>query len=656
MARGFSRQQIGITEEMIETFGDTIFRLSHNHQVREGDPYRLKDWGEVDRQRANMGLSDAQIADKIGLSRHQVLFIRTILERRRFHTGHYPRLLELGGGRRFRAERFTPHLDHFKFSQDALDLRAAMHYPPALAKRYIDEDWWQGDTLSKWLDRHAAERPDAPAIRHGDRLITWSQLADQADRLARALHGLGVRHGEVVSVQLPNVPEYLIAFLAITRLGGVMNTIHMPYRAAEIETLINHGRSRAIICLSEAKDWSPAATVLGMVDTLDSLDHVIALGAPVDGALSLTELIESDVAAEPETVPVASDPFLLLFTSGTTSAPKAVPLSYHNMLTNARVSVPEHEITAEDAILSAAPFSHLFGLYSFHIAIAAGACSVVLPVFTPPDMAAAIERDKPTALWTAPAHFAAIRGLGLIDKHDLSSLKMMIMSGSACPEELVRWTAAQLPNCAVTQLWGMTETQAGLYSRPSDGLEVSATSAGRPSPSTEARIAHPETNEALPDGEEGELQVRGPLLFPGYFKNEAANKAAFTEDGFFRSGDLAIKRPDGAVAITGRIKDVINRGGVKFNPRDIEDLLDAHPAVLQSAIVPMPDPVLGEKACAFVSLKPGADQPTLDSLCGYLLEHRISKNKLPERLIVVDDFPMTPTKKIIKGQLEIPSA
>ncbi|MEQ8700610.1 MAG: class I adenylate-forming enzyme family protein, partial [Bauldia litoralis] len=647
--------QIGITEEMIETFGDTIFRLSHNHQVREGDPYRLKNWDEIDRQRPNMGLSDDQIADKIGLSRHQVLFIRTILERRRFHTGHYPRLLELGGGRRFRSERFTPHLDHFKFSQDALDLRAAMRFPPALAKKYIDEGWWQGDTLSKWLDKHAAERPDAPAIRHGDRVITWAQLADQADRLSRALYTLGIRHGEVVSVQLPNIPEYLIAFLAITRIGAVMNTIHMPYRAAEIETLVNHGRSRAIVCLSEAKDWSPAGTVLGMVDKLETLDHVIALGAPVDGALSLTELIESDVEAEPQTVPVASDPFLLLFTSGTTSAPKAVPLSYHNMLSNARVGVPEHEITPDDSILSAAPFSHLFGLYSFHIAIAAGACSVMLPVFTPPDMAATIEREKPTALWTAPAHFAAIRGLGLIDKHDLSSLKMMIMSGSACPEELVRWTAAQLPDCAVTQLWGMTETQGGLYTRPSDGLELSATSAGRASPGTEIRIADPETNEAMADGEEGELQVRGPLLFPGYFKNEAANKAAFAEDGFFRSGDLAVKRSDGAVAITGRIKDVINRGGVKFNPRDIEDLLDAHPAVLQSAIVPMPDPVLGEKACAFVSLKPGADQPTLDSLCGYLLEHKIAKNKLPERLVVVDEFPMTPTKKIIKGQLEVPA-
>ena len=151
----------------------------------------------------------------------------------------------------------------------------------------------------------------------------------------------------------------------------------------------------------------------------------------------------------------------------------------------------------------------------------------------------------------------------------------------------------------------MTETQAALYTRPGDALEVAARSAGRVSPGTEVRISGPD-GIALAPGEEGELQVRGCLLFPGYFSNDAANQDAFTADGWFRSGDLATIDAHGNVAITGRIKDVINRGGVKFNPRDIEDLLDAHPKILQSAIVPMPDPVLGERACCFVTLRPGA--------------------------------------------------
>jgi len=183
--------------------------------------------------------------------------------------------------------------------------------------------------------------------------------------------------------------------------------------------------------------------------------------------------------------------------------------------------------------------------------------------------------------------------------------------------------------------------QAGLYTRPADGIEVAATSAGRPSPGTQLRISA-----------EGELQVRGPLAFSGYYRNDEATRAAFTADGWFRTGDLAERRGEG-YAITGRCKDIINRGGVKFNPADVEALLDAHPKILQSAIVPVPDAVLGEKACAVVTLKPGAEQPTLGELCEYLLAREIAKNKLPERLVVVAEMPLTPTRKIIKSKLRV---
>jgi cyclohexanecarboxylate-CoA ligase len=651
MARGLTRQQIGVTEAMIQAFGDTIFRLSHNYQVRQGDPIRKLQFDAIEEQRAALGLTDAQIAEQIGLTRNQVLYIRTMLERRRFRTGHYVRLLELGGGKRFRADRYTPHLDHFKYSEQALALRAAMNYPPERARSYIEHGWWRDDTLAKWLARHATATPDAPAIRHGDTTITYGELAKKVGTLAGALAELGVVKGEVVSVQLPNVPEFLIAYLAITALGAVMSTIHMPYRAAEIETLLAHAKSRAVICLSAAKEYPAAEIMLALKTKLPLLDHVIALGAPVEGTLSLGELIAQErEMPELEEPPVASDPFLLLFTSGTTSAPKAVPLSYHNMLSNARLGAPEHALTASDAILSAAPFTHLFGLYSFHVAMAVGACSVLLPAFTPPDMAATIAQGRPTALWTAPAHVAACMALGLFDKHDLTSLKLAIISGSACPPELARAFAAKAKTCAVTQLWGMTETQGALYSRPGDPLDISATTAGRPSPGTEVRVVDPD-DQPVAHGTEGELQVRGCLLFPGYLDNAAANAAAFTADGWFRTGDLAVQDAAGNVRISGRTKDVINRGGVKYNPLDVELLLDKHPKVAQSAIVPVPDPVLGEKACAFIVPKPGA-QVTLRELCDYLSQHDIAKIKLPERLEIVADMPMTPTRKIIKGRLK----
>jgi len=310
-------------------------------------------------------------------------------------------------------------------------------------------------------------------------------------------------------------------------------------------------------------------------------------------------------------------------------------------LGNARLGTVEHHLSPADILLSAPPFGHLFGLYSFHMAMYLGAANLLLPNFTPPELAETIEAGRATALLAAPAHMAACLGMGLFDRHDCNSLKLAILSGSALPADLARAASDKFPGCAITQLWGMTETQGGLYCRPGDGIEIAAATAGRPAPGAEARIA-----------EDGELQVRGSMLFPGYFDNSSANASAFTEDGWFHSGDLASQDEDGNIAITGRIKDIINRGGVKYNPREIEDLLDSHPHITQSAIVPMTDEVLGERACCFaVAAK---SDVILSELCEYLLGHGIAKTKLPERLILIDEMPMTPTRKIIKGRLAIP--
>lgn len=654
MALGLTRDQIGITDAMIGTYGEAIFRMSHNRQVREGDPVRTLDWVEIERQREAMGLADAQIAERLGLTREQVMLIRNTEESRRYRLGQQAYLIGLGGAKRFRIEHVVPFEDRFRFSDDALHLRAALRFDGMRVAEFAARGWWRADTLQKWLARHASERPEAPALVHAGKSVSWQDLAARVAGFAAGLSRAGIRRGDVVAVQLPNLPEFIIAYLAICRLGAVMTTIHMPYRGVEFEALLRHSRARAIVCLGQSKDWSPAATALALRGSILALHTVVAFGAPQEGALAYAE-----VEATPHSClrdmagPAAADPFLLLYTSGTSSAPKAVPHNYHTLLSNARLSVPEHGIGPQDRVLSAAPFSHLFGLYSLHICWAAGATAVLLPVFTPSDLAQTIERDKPTALWTAPAHIAACRAAGLFEQHDFSSLKLAIMSGSACPPELVRWSAARLPGCAVTQLWGMTETQAALYTRPGDPLDVAAGSAGRPSPGTEVRVVSP-GDENCAAGEEGELQVRGCLVFPGFFDHATANESAFAPGGWYRTGDLAVMDPAGNVTITGRSKDVINRGGFKFNPRDVEDLLDAHPKVLQSAIAPMPDPVLGERACCFVTLRPGHSSVTLEELVAFLAEHGIAKVKFPERLLVLPEMPLTPTRKVIKGRLKVP--
>ena len=649
MSRGLSRSQIGVTEAMVESFGETVFRLSHNLQRRLGDPIRQKDFAAIERQRADLGLSDAEISRHIGLTRDQVTYIRNLVERRRIRRNHYQRLLELGGGRRFRAERFTPHEQRHRYSEAAMNLRNAMRFDGDRAALYLERGWWSpADTLSRWLVKAASEAPDAPAIVGDGRSLSYRELEEQVAALAGGLKTLGLGAGDVVAVQLPNRCEYLVSYLAVCAIGGVMTTLYMPYRAAEMETLLTHSKARAFIGLDETDGFSPARTVLDLRKRVSSLEHVVVVGEAPEGTSAFAEL----AGGPPHDLtdgPVAADPFLLLYTSGTSARPKAVPLAYQGILGNARLGVPQHRITATDRVLSAAPFGHLYGLYSFHLALSVRATNVLLPAFSPPGLARTLEAERVTVLFAAPAHVAACLGSGLLDADALSPLRLAVLSGSAIAPAVAKGLQERMANGYVTQLWGMTETQAGLYTRPGDSIETVAGSAGRPSPGTEVRIVGPGDAER-PAREEGELQVRGPLLFPGYFDNPDANRDALTRDGWLRTGDLAVVTPEGNVAITGRTKDVINRGGVKYNPRDIEDLLAAHPQVDMAAIVPLPDPVLGERACCCITVC-GHEAPSLETLCAYLSDNGIAKIRWPERLEVFESMPLTATRKIIKGRL-----
>jgi cyclohexanecarboxylate-CoA ligase len=647
--RGLTFEQIGVTEAMIATYADAVWALSNNIQIRRGDPIRKLDFAAFEAQRPDLGMSDGQIATALGLTRDQVLAIRVVTEARRFRRRNYHRLYELGRGNRFRADRSVAPAERMGYRADALALREAVRFDPARVTEFVRSGLWTDDTLTRWLASREADAGARAALSGPGGAMTYTELAARVGRFAGGLYALGIGRGDVVSVQLPNVPEFIVVYLAIARLGAVMSTVHMPYRAAEVRTLLAHSRARAFICVSATKDYAPAAAALAMRPGLPTLEHVIALGEPVEGTIPHASLAASRSVLPDDVAPTPADPFLLLYTSGTSASPKAVPLTYQATLGNARRGAPEHAITATDTVLSAPPYTHLFGLYSFHLALATGACNLLLPAFTPPDLARAIATGRPTVLFTGPAHLAALQKSGLLDSTDFLSLRLIICSGSACPPELARAVAAKLPNGRFTQLWGMTETQAGLYTRPADPLEVSATTAGRPSPGTEVRVVSGDGTSLAP-GAEGEFQVRGSLMFPGYFDNVEANTGAFSDDGWFRTGDLAVVDAAGNVRITGRTKDLINRGGVKYNPRDVEDLLDAHPGVMQAAIVPMPDPVVGEKACGFIVPRPG-HAPTLDELCAYLLERGIAKYKLPERLEIVAEMPLTPTRKIIKGRL-----
>ena len=650
MTRGLKRNQVGMSEEMIQTYGDVVFDLSHNLQIRRGDPVRELDWKEIEKQKDGAGISDIEIARKLGLTHDQTTYIRTIMERRRYNRHNYHRLYDLGGGKRFRTDRFVPHPERFTYRPEAIELRKALDFDPRSASKYLKLGHWNGDTVAAWLDRWAKETPDAIAIRGPGGDVTYAEQHDRARRLANSLLDLGIQKGDVVAIQLPNLPEFTTVYFGVLMMGGVLSTMHMPYRAGEMKPLLEHANARAVVCAGPAENYDAPATMMGLRDDVDTLEHVIvATGEAPAGTLSLSALVEDGAPTGIDNPPVASDPAILCFTSGTSAAPKAVIHSYQTMLANNRIAAPIYGMTPDDVVLGGPPFTHAFGLCVLNFTLMAGATSLLMPAFTPPGLIELIENGKPTVVFVAPAHVAACLKTGLLDSGNLSSIRIATISGSACPPDIAYALEKAMPNGSVGQMWGMTECFMGLHT-PFDGpADIRCETLGDTTPTFEARMVL-ENGDIAPDGEEGELEIRGCSVIAGYYNNEDANRTAFTGDGWFKTGDLACRAANGSAQITGRAKDLINRGGIKINPVDIEAVIDRHPAVLMSAIAPIPDEVLGERACVYIELQPDSSI-TLEKICTWLAENDVAKMKWPEKLEIVAHMPLTPTRKIIKGAL-----
>jgi len=519
--------------------------------------------------------------------------------------------------------------------------------PPAALDRF------DGCTLRDWIGEWAASKPASPAVLTATETLSFAELDQRAKAFAGLLQRLGLRHGDVIAAQLPNSVEFIVTYLAAGYLGAILQTVHMPYRAAEIEPLLAHSGARAIVCLAAVKDFATAEWLVSARPRLPRLGPIIAVASATSGTLPAGALPFADRGPEPDASaldPVRpTDRFVLLYTSGTTAAPKGVPVSYRHFLPNAALSARELAIDDHSVLLSAAPFTHLYGLFSLNLGFAAGAATALLPAFSPAALAEALDRFRPTGLFTAPAHMAACLNAGLLTRERLKSLRFAQISGSACPPELARAVQDLMDDGEVQQLWGMSELQAGAFTRPGDDPQLRFSVAGRASPRTELRVV--QDSMPVPAGTEGELQVRGPSLFPGYLDNPQAMAAAISADGWFRTGDLACMDERGYIRITGRLKDVINRGGVKFNPADIEALIERHAGVAACAIVPMPDPVLGERACCFIVARPDAVAPQLEEICHWLAQHDIAKLKWPERLEAIEALPLTPTRKVMKAEL-----
>ena len=387
-------------------------------------------------------------------------------------------------------------------------------HSPALAQQYRDAGFWNDDRLADYLERWADETPDKVAIAAPDRDIAYAEWRARSRRFANALLGLGLRRGDVVAIQYPNHPEFPIAFLGVAMMGGVLCTLHMPYRAGEMAPLMNHGRARAVICTAADARYDAPATMAGLKAQVPSLEHIIVVGGDgsvgsIPGGLDFDALIDGADDRPIADPPAAADPVILCFTSGTSASPKGVVRTHENFTSNLRIYPQTIGLTAADRILVAPPFTHVFGLSCGMLGLCHGATNVLMSLFSPELYADRLIRGLPTVVFSAPAHVAATIKAGLLDDADLASIRDVIVAGSVCPPEVAAALERRMPNGRTGQLFGMTETILIMQTPLDASPEVRHTSTGRKTVGIDVRIADPETDKDVPTGTEGELQLQG---------------------------------------------------------------------------------------------------------------------------------------------------
>jgi acyl-CoA synthetase (AMP-forming)/AMP-acid ligase II len=512
-------------------------------------------------------------------------------------------------------------------------------------ERWTAAGHWGTETFDDVLARRAATHGDRVALVDRDRRVTYRELANRVGRMAAALARLGVGAGDVVTVQLPNWAEFAYTFFACSRIGAIANQIGPDFRAREVEYILRFSESRAFVCPATFKGFDYVRMIEELRPKLPALRSVCVVGTPPAGAgvESLDALLGASTAAAPDTARLgANDVMRMAFTSGTTGSPKGVIHSHNTTLATCRNLNADMAVTPDEVFLVYLPLGLNWGYLTLVQAILAGARAVLLDQFSGRAALALIARERVTFIPTAPAAIIAMLNDPALEGTDLGSLRVVITGGASCPVETIRDFRARMHGHLI-ELYGMLETGFHTYTRLDDDPEAVTGAVGRPASGMGLRLID-EQHRDVPAGAEGEIAADGPSVHLGYHKNPAANAELFTADGWFRTGDLGAFDPAGNLRIVGRLKEMINRGGKKFFPREIEEILYTHPKVLHAVVVGLPDPRLGERNCLCVIPKSGATV-TLEEIVSFLRDE-VATYKLPETLEVVDDLPFTPTGKI----------
>jgi cyclohexanecarboxylate-CoA ligase len=519
-------------------------------------------------------------------------------------------------------------------------------------RRAVEGGYWRNERIEDYLDRWATTRPAKTALVDGAGRYTWAELARTVERAAHGLAAHGVERGGVISCQLPNWNEFIIVLLAAIRLGAVVNPIPPIFRASELRFMLNRLESSVVVIPGTFRGFDHVAMLQALRPEVPRVEHVfVARGTPGAGMLPFTTLTDTAWEARPgrRGLP-GSDPNEVnevIFTSGTTGEPKGVMHTPNTALAIIYPAIEWLRFSERDVILMSSTFGHQTGyLYGYCLLLLLGATGVWLDVWNAVGAARLIEAERVTFTMGATPFLQDLTyGPG---RHDLSSLRLFISAGAPIPRPLVRDARARL-GCAISPGWGMTENGLVTCTAFDESEEKLFTTDGRPLPGMELRIVDGDGRQS-PPGTEGDLLVRGPSQFVGYFKRPEFTSESYTAEGWFKTGDRGTLDRDGYLSITGRSKDLIIRGGENIPVVEVENVLFAHPKVASVAIVGMPDARLGERACAFVIPKPG-ESPTLAELVAFLEGKQLARQKFPERIEIVSEFPMTPSGKVQKFRL-----
>ncbi len=534
-------------------------------------------------------------------------------------------------------------------------LEGVVPFPPEFAKRYREKGYWIDKSLAQEYRIAFDKHEQRIALLDRDRTVTYGELDRRSDNLALNLLEIGFQPLDRVVVQLPNVAEFVILYLALQKIGGIPIAALMPHRFAEISQFVELSGAVACVVPAQQGDFDYCAMVDRIRQKVPMLRHGIVLGPARSGFVSLTEMIEkpsklpksalSEVKIDP------ADPAIFQLSGGTTGIPKLIPRTHNDYAYNSKVASRVCAIGEHTVLLVILPIAHNLPLACPGIqgVLFNGGRVVLSTSARPEDVCALIEKHRVTHIKVVPALLIRLLHDPAVSMHDLSSLKIIQSGGQSMLPEVRSLSKRLIPSAFVQENFGMSEGLL-MFVRLDDPLDVSQETVGRPvCPDDEVRILDDDDREIL-GGEVGELCCRGPYTLRGYFGVPEYNARTFTSDGFYRSGDLMRRHRSGNYVVEGRKKDLINRGGEKISAEEIENLILSHPSVKNASCVPVPDPVLGERMCACVLLRANA-QLAFDELKAFLLGKEIAKYKLPERLEIMQEFPLSPFGKVSKKTL-----